>query len=71
MITLEERLQIKSELPSGSIVKLAEMAGVAPAAISSWFVGRTNSKHIEDCVFMLIIEERKDSEKKRKMIGMA
>jgi len=71
MLNLEERNQIRAELPSGSVLRVAEMAGVSPASVSSWFAGRTNSKLVEDCVFMLIIEERKDSEKKRKALGLA
>ena len=71
MLKIDERMQIRAELPSGSIVKIAEMAGVPLSSVSSWFAGRTNSKHIEDCVFMYIIQERKDREEKLKALGFA
>ena len=70
MLTIKERMQIKAELPSGSVVRMAEMAGVTPGTVSSWFVGRTNSKLIEDVLIMYIIEERKDRERKLKLAGL-
>ena len=70
MLTLEERFSIKRQLPAGSSLKIAKMANVSPPSISAWWAGRTNNKKIEDCVFMFLIEERQESEKKLREVGL-
>jgi len=71
MLTYLEKMDVKRQLPPGSSLKIAEMARVSPSTVSSWWAGRTNNKKIEDCMFMLLIEERQKSEKKLQEAGLA
>jgi len=70
MLTTEERMQIRAELPHGSCYKIADMAKVPTPYVSQWFSGRINSKKIEDCVIMLIVDERREREEKMKSAGI-
>ena len=63
-------MDVKRQMPAGSSLKIAEMAGVTPSYVSQWRACRVNSKKVEDCVFMLLINSRKESEKKLREAGM-
>ena len=70
MLTYLERMDVKRQLPSGSTNQIARMAGVTPSYVSQWWACKANSKKVEDCVFMLLINSRKESEKKLREAGM-
>jgi len=70
MIVEVDRRKIRTLLPHGSIMKIAEMAGVSRCAATYWFSGKLNSRKIEDAAVKLLTRLNRDRERKLKAAGL-
>lgn len=70
MIINVDRKIIKKQLPAGSGIKIAEMAGVSRGSVSCWFSEKTNSKQIEDAALKLLSMINRDRKRKLSMAGL-
>jgi DNA-binding transcriptional regulator YiaG len=71
MISEVDRRMIRRQLPLGSCMEIAKIAGVSKKTVSNWFSGKINSSiRVENAALQIFDEINKDRKRKLKAAGL-
>ena len=70
MVTTEDRIIIKNELPHGSGKVIAEKSRISRASISNWFNGRKPSAKVENAILDYYIKYKSERDKRLRAAGL-